>query len=172
KDVNNPLSSYTKQFKTVQDYTGTSKESFQGFQDIMKEFEESLNLSQKENEEHMKNMDAYTKTQEENAPFGAEFTENLSKFDGTLSAEDIRMQTAALEQANAKMTSEFQILEDSNSLLSQTQALQSYIAETNARIDAVDAEIMGTLENDFRTAVYNDLLRILQENEYSDKLNE
>ncbi|MBC8829915.1 type VII secretion protein EsaA, partial [Escherichia coli] len=37
KDVNNPLSSYTKQFKTVQDYTGTSKESFQGFQDIMKE---------------------------------------------------------------------------------------------------------------------------------------
>lgn len=47
KDVNNPLSSYTKQFKTVQDYTGTSKESFQGFQDIMKEFEESLNLSQK-----------------------------------------------------------------------------------------------------------------------------
>ncbi|PSA00215.1 type VII secretion protein EsaA [Listeria monocytogenes] len=172
KDVNNPLSSYTKQFKTVQDYTGTSKESFQGFQDIMKEFEESLNLSQKENEEHMKNMDAYTKTQEENAPFGAEFTENLSKFDGTLSAEDIRMQTAALEQANAKMTSEFQILEDSNSLLSQTQALQSYIAETNARIDAVDAEIMGTLENDFRTAVYNDLLRILRENEYSDKLNE
>ncbi|MBE8365748.1 type VII secretion protein EsaA, partial [Leptospira borgpetersenii serovar Balcanica] len=119
KDVNNPLSSYTKQFKTVQDYTGTSKESFQGFQDIMKEFEESLNLSQKENEEHMKNMDTYTKTQEENAPFGVEFTENLSKFDGTLSAEDIRMQTAALEQANAKMTSEFQILEDSNSLLSQ-----------------------------------------------------
>lgn len=54
----------------MQDYTGTSKESFQGFQDIMKEFEESLNLSQKENEEHMKNMDTYTKTQEENAPFG------------------------------------------------------------------------------------------------------
>ncbi|EAE1482758.1 type VII secretion protein EsaA [Listeria monocytogenes] len=172
KDVNNPLSNYTKQFKTVQDYTGTSKESFQGFQEIMKEFEESLNLSKQENAEHMKNMDGFTKTQEENAPFGVKFTENLSNFDGTLSAEDIRTQTAALEQANAKMTSEFQIIEDSNSLLSQTQALQNYIAETNARIEAVDAEIMGTLENDFRTAVYDDLLRILRENEYSDKLNE
>ncbi|MQT34106.1 hypothetical protein, partial [Pseudomonas helleri] len=90
KDVNNPLSNYTKQFKVVQDYTGASKESFQGFQEIMKEFEESLNVSKQENAEHMKNMDGFTKTQEENAPFGVKFTENLSNFDGTLSAEDIR----------------------------------------------------------------------------------
>ncbi|MCD2247852.1 type VII secretion protein EsaA [Listeria marthii] len=171
-DVNNPLSNYTEQFKTVQTYTGTSKESFQGFQDIMKEFEESLNVSKTENAEHMKNMDSYTKAQETNAPFGIKFTENLQNFDGSLSAEDIRTQTAALEQANAQMTSEFQVLEGTNSLLSQTQALQNYIAETNARIEALDGEIIGTLENDFRTAVYNDLLRILKENDYSDKINE
>ncbi|MDT0014903.1 type VII secretion protein EsaA [Listeria cossartiae] len=172
KDVNNPLSNYTEQFKTVQTYTGTSKESFQGFQDIMKEFEESLNVSKTENAEHMKNMDGFTKTQETNAPFGIKFTENLQNFDGSLSAEDIRTQTAALEQANAQMTSEFQVLEGANSLLSQTQALQNYIAETNARIEALDGEIIGTLENDFRTAVYNDLLRILKENDYSDRINE
>ncbi|MBC6148647.1 type VII secretion protein EsaA [Listeria innocua] len=172
KDINNPLSNYTKQFKTVEDYTGASKESFQGFQKIMKAFEESLNLAKKENAEHMKNMDAFTKTQEENGPFRAGFAENLQTFDGTLTAEDIRTQTAALERANDQMTSEFQIIEGNNSLLTQTQALQSYIAETNARIEALDAEIVGTLENDFRTAVYNDLLRILQENEYSDRLNE
>ncbi|MBC1998403.1 type VII secretion protein EsaA [Listeria marthii] len=172
KDVNNPLSNYTEQFKTVQTYTGTSKESFQGFQDIMKEFEESLKISKTENAEHMKNMDGFTKTQETNAPFGIKFTENLQNFDGSLSAEDIRTQTAALEQANAQMTSEFQVLEGTNSLLSQTQALQNYIAETNARIEALDGEIVGTLENDFRTAVYNDLLRILKENDYSDRINE
>ncbi|MBC1345218.1 type VII secretion protein EsaA, partial [Listeria welshimeri] len=171
-DINNPLSNYTKQFKAVEDYTGASKESFKGFQEIMKAFEESLNLAKQENAEHMKNMDAFTKTQEENGPLRAGFAENLQTFDGTLIAEDIRTQTAALERANDQMTSEFQIIEGNNSLLTQTQALQSYIAETNARIEALDAEIMGTLENDFRPAVYKDLLRILQENEYSDRLNE
>ncbi|EEO7553724.1 type VII secretion protein EsaA [Listeria monocytogenes] len=172
KDINSPLSSYTEQFKTVQDYTGNSKESFQGFQEIMKDFEKSLNISKKENTEHMKNMDTFTKTQETNAPFEAKFTKDLQTFDGTLSADDIRERTTALEQANKKMTSEFQISEGNNSLLSQTQGLQKYIADTNAQIEALDAEITGTLNNDFRTAVYNDLLRILQENEYSDKLNE
>ncbi|EDK4068457.1 type VII secretion protein EsaA [Listeria monocytogenes] len=172
KDINNPLSNYTQQFKTVQDYTGTSKESFQGFQEIMKEFEESLNTAKQENTEHMKNMDAFTKTQEENAPFGAKFAENLQAFDASLTADDIRTQTAALEKANNQMTSEFQILEGNNSLLSQTQALQNYITETNARMEALDAEITGTLENDFRTAVSKDLIRILQENDYSDRLNE
>ncbi|MBM5608750.1 type VII secretion protein EsaA [Listeria ivanovii] len=172
EDVNNPLSNYTKQFKTVQDYTGTSKESFQGFQDIMKEFEESLNNSKKENAEYMKSMDAFVKTQEDNVPFAESFTEDLHKFDGSLSADDIRNQTAALEQANDQMTTEFQVLNDSNTLLSQTQGLQNYIADVNARIDALDAEINGTLNDDFRTAVYNDLLRILQTNEYSEELNE
>ncbi|MBC1375903.1 type VII secretion protein EsaA [Listeria farberi] len=172
KDINNPLSSYTEQFKTVQDYTGNSKESFKGFQDIMKDFEKSLNISKKENAEYMKNMDGFTKMQEMNAPFGAKFTENLQSFDGALSADDIRTQTVALEKANDQMRSEFQVLEGNNSLLSQTQGLQNYITDTNARIEALDAEIIGTLNNDFRTAVYNDLLRILQENEYSDKLNE
>ncbi|MBC1385765.1 type VII secretion protein EsaA, partial [Listeria innocua] len=155
KDINNPLSSYTEQFKTVQDYTGNSKESFQGFQEIMKDFEKSLNISKKENTEHMKNMDTFTKTQETNAPFEAKFTKDLQTFDGTLSADDIREQTTALEQANKKMTSEFQISEGNNSLLSQTQGLQKYIADTNAQIEALDAEITGTLNNDFRTAVYN-----------------
>ncbi|HAB0010231.1 TPA_asm: type VII secretion protein EsaA [Listeria monocytogenes] len=172
KDVNNPLSNYTEQFKTVQDYTGNSKKSFQGFQDIMKEFEKSLNTAKQENADYMKNMDSFTKMQETNAPFGVNFTEDLQTFDGTLSAEDIRVQTVALEQANAQMTAEFQVLEGNNSLLSQTQGLQNYIADTNARVEALDAEIIGTLNNDFRTAVYNDLLRILQENEYSDKLNQ
>ncbi|MBC1596212.1 type VII secretion protein EsaA [Listeria seeligeri] len=172
KDVNNPLSSYTEQFKTVQDYTGTSKESFQGFQDIMKDFEESLNVAKKENATHMTNMDDFTKMQELNVPFEETFTENLQKFDGSLSADDIRAQTAALEQANAQMTTEFQIMEDNNTLLSQTQGLQNYIADTNARINSLDDEIMTTLSDDFRTAVYDDLLRILQENEYSDQLNE
>lgn len=172
KDVNDPLSSYTEQFKTVQDYTGTSKESFQGFQDIMKDFEESLNVAKKENATYMTNMDDFTKMQELNVPFEETFTENLQKFDGSLSADDIREQTAALEQANAQMTTEFQIMEDNNTLLSQTQGLQNYIADTNARINSLDDEIMTTLSDDFRTAVYDDLLRILQENEYSDQLNE
>ncbi|MBK3914709.1 type VII secretion protein EsaA [Listeria ivanovii] len=172
KDVNKPLSSYTEQFKTVQDYTGTSKDSFQGFQDIMKNFEESLNLAKKENATHMTNMDAFTKMQELNMPFEATFTENLQKFDGSLSADDIRAQTAALEQANAHMTTEFQIMGNNNTLLSQTQGLQNYIADTNVRINAIDEEIKAALNDDFRTAVSRDLLRILQENEYSDKLNE
>ncbi|HFQ6393650.1 TPA: type VII secretion protein EsaA, partial [Listeria monocytogenes] len=118
------------------------------------------------------NMDDFTKMQELNVPFEETFTENLQKFDGSLSADDIRAQTAALEQANAQMTTEFQIMEDNNTLLSQTQGLQNYIADTNARINSLDDEIMTTLSDDFRTAVYDDLLRILQENEYSDQLNE
>lgn len=36
----------------------------------------------------------------------------------------------------------------------------------------VDVEIMGMFENDFWMVVYNDLLCILWENEYLDKLNE
>ena len=42
KDIHSPLANYTNQFKTVQDYTGVSVNSFKGFQDVLKGFGQAL----------------------------------------------------------------------------------------------------------------------------------
>ncbi|WP_099223956.1 type VII secretion protein EsaA [Listeria costaricensis] len=160
--VNSPLSNYTDQFQTVQDYTGTSKESFKSFQDMLNDYEKSLQESGKQSETYDKSLEELLAMQDEHAPFGESLSDNLTKFSADLSADTVMSETQALEQANQLFSSEFQAIEGENSLLTQTQGLQNYIADINSRVTGVDEELQTVLDSELEQAVAADLKRILQ----------
>ncbi len=160
--VNTPLSSYTDQFQTVQDYTGTSKETFKSFQDLLNDYEKSLQESGKQSETYGKSLEELLAMQDEHAPFGESLSDNLTKFSADLSADTVLSETRALEQANQLFASEFQAIEGEDSLLTQTQGLQNYIADINSRVMGVDEELQTVLDSELEAAVAEDLKRILQ----------
>lgn len=161
-NVNAPISNYTKQFKTVQDYTGTSKESFKGFQELLTGYQKTLQEGSKANSVYNDQLQSAADLQVKNMPSSDLLTKSLDTFDHSLSADSIINETAALKQANQYLYTEFQIIGSNNSLLSQTQSLQNYIKDTNGRITALDKELLATLDSDLNKAVSEDLKRILQ----------
>ena len=61
KDVHSPLANYTNQFKTVQDYTGISVNSFKGFQDVLKGFGQALDEGNKSNNTYLEGFNNFQK---------------------------------------------------------------------------------------------------------------
>ncbi len=159
--VKDPLSNYTNQFEIVQNYTGSSKESFSGFEDLLKNQESSLADASKENEAYQESLNSLVAMQEKNAPFGTTFTDNLQKYSASISADSVQGQLAALEQANAVLFAELQTMQDSTSLMSQTQALQNYIQDVNSRITNLDQQLNTTIQADIYEDVENELVKIL-----------
>lgn len=159
--VHNPLANYTDQFKTVQDYTGSSKESFTGFQDLLKGHENSLLEADQENKVYGTDLSSLLKMQQDHTPFGTTFEDNLQKYTASLSAENVQSQLGALQQANALLYRELTSSENTTSLMTQTQQLQNYIADVNARITAVDQSLNDTINAEIQDAVKQDLVRIL-----------
>ncbi|WP_088840814.1 type VII secretion protein EsaA [Listeria sp. ILCC797] len=159
--VKDPLSNYTDQFGTVQSYTGSSKESFSGFEELLKNQESSLADASKENAAYQESLNSLVAMQEKNAPFGTTFTDNLQKYSASISADSVQGQLAALEQANAVLYAELQTMQDSNSLMSQTQALQNYIQDVNSRITDLDNQLNTTIQADIQEDIQKELAQIL-----------
>ncbi|WP_167629017.1 type VII secretion protein EsaA [Listeria valentina] len=159
--VHDPLASYTDQFKTVQDYTGSSKDSFTGFQDLLKGHEKSLLEADQENKVYGTDLARLLKMQQDHTPFGATFEDNLQKYTASLSADNVQSQLGALQQANALLYRELTTTENTASLMTQTQQLQNYIADVNSRIMAVDQSLNDTINAEIQDAVRQDLIRIL-----------
>lgn len=159
--VHDPLASYTDQFKAVQDYTGSSKESFTGFQDLLKGHEKSLLEADQGNKVYGTDLASLLKMQQDHTPFGAAFEDNLQKYTASLSADNVQSQLGALQQANALLYRELTTAENTASLMTQTQQLQNYIADVNSRIMAVDQSLNDTINAEIQDAVRQDLIRIL-----------
>lgn len=159
--VNNPLANYTNQFEAVQNYTSSSKESFSGFQDLLNGQKTALLDASKENAAYQKTLEGLVTLQEKNAPFGTTFADNLQKYSASLSSDSVQNELGTLEQANLVLYSELQSMQDSMSLMSQTQALQNYIEDVNKRITTLDTEMNNTIQADILHDVQVELTDIL-----------
>ncbi|WP_052006816.1 hypothetical protein [Listeria fleischmannii] len=85
----------------------------------------------------------------------------MQKYSASLSSDSVQNELGTLEQANLVLYSELQSMQDSMSLMSQTQALQNYIEDVNKRITTLDTEMNNTIQADILHDVQVELTDIL-----------
>ncbi|WP_084797832.1 type VII secretion protein EsaA [Neobacillus mesonae] len=87
--IHQPLSGYTSQFGTVQENANLSMESFQGLQEILKGFENSLGEGVKTGSTYQTNFLDFKKMQDTNRLLVNGFSDQLRLFDNGLNHGDV-----------------------------------------------------------------------------------
>lgn len=161
--VNSPLSNYTQQFKTVQDYTGTSKESFRGLQDILKGFGTGLADGTKVNETYFQSLEKLAKNQETNALVTKSFAEQMTQNDSAMSTEDVSEQLANMKSSNDDIFKQFQKMEEERTLSTQVDSVQKYLDMVNEQVSTINTEVTTKMGEGLRGDVESDLLNYISE---------
>ncbi|MBC1501756.1 type VII secretion protein EsaA [Listeria weihenstephanensis] len=161
--VNSPLSNYTQQFKTVQDYTGTSKESFRGLQDTLKGFGTGLADGTKVNETYFQSLEKLAKNQETNAIVTKSFAEQMTKNDSAMSTGDVSEQLAMLKSSNDEIYKQFQKMEENRTLSVQVDSVQKYLDTVNEQVSMIDKEVTTKMGEGLHGNVENDLLNYISD---------
>ncbi|MBC1475251.1 type VII secretion protein EsaA [Listeria grandensis] len=161
--VNSPLSNYTQQFKTVQDYTGMSKESFRGLQDILKGFGTGLADGTKVNETYFQSLEKLAKNQETNALVTKSFAEQMTQNDSAMSTGDVSEQLANLKNSNDEIYRQFQKMEEERTLSTQVDSVQKYLDTVNEQVSMINTEVTTKLGDGLSDNVKRDLLNYISE---------
>ncbi|MBC1436439.1 type VII secretion protein EsaA [Listeria rocourtiae] len=176
-NVNSPLSNYTQQFKTVQDYTGMSKDSFKGLQDILKGFGTGLAEGTKVNETYFQSLEKLAKNQEANALVSKSFAEQMSNNDTAMSTADVSEQLSNLKNANDAIFKQFQKMEEERTLSVQVDSVQRYLDTVNEQVTMINTEVTtkmgeslrGSVESDLQQYISNEGNRTITLDELTDK---
>src|SRR5690625_4499204 len=80
-EINTPLSNYTNQFRTVQDYTEVSKDSYSGLESVLDTFQTSLSGDVDDNKLFGQDIASVIQTKEAENKITASFGEFFDKFD-------------------------------------------------------------------------------------------
>lgn len=176
-NVNSPLSNYTQQFKTVQDYTGMSKDSFKGLQDILKGFGTGLMEGTKVNETYFQSLEKLAKSQEANALVSKSFAEQMSNNDTAMSTADVSEQLSNLKSSNDAIFKQFQKMEEERTLSVQVDSVQRYLDAVNEQVAMINTEVTtkmgeslrGSVEGDLQQYISNEGNRTITLDELTDK---
>ncbi|MBC1226896.1 type VII secretion protein EsaA [Listeria booriae] len=155
--VNAPLSQYTQQFKTVQDYTGTSKESFRSLQDILKGFGTGLADGTKTNETYFQSLEKLAKNQETNALVTKSFAEKMTQNDQAMSTGDVSEQLANLKSSNDAIYAQFQKMEENKTMAVQVDNVQKYLDTINEQVAMINNEVTTKMGDGLTENVRTDL---------------
>lgn len=129
KDIHSPLANYTNQFKTVQDYTGVSVNSFKGFQDVLKGFGQALDEGNKSNSTYLDGFNNFQKMQTDNNLLANNFTNQFNQYMNDMNTGDALKQLSALESANKSISNQFTFSEKEPNILTDASAVQKYLAD-------------------------------------------
>ncbi|EUJ32224.1 type VII secretion protein EsaA [Listeria cornellensis] len=161
--VNSPLSNYTQQFKTVQDYTVMSKDSFKGLQDILKGFGTGLAEGTKTNETYFQSLEKLAKSQETNALVSKSFAEQMSGNDTAMATADVSEQLSNLKSSNDAIFKQFQKMEEERTLSTQVDSVQTYLDAVNEQVAMINTEVTTKMGESLRGSVEGDLLRYISD---------
>ncbi|MCC2538842.1 type VII secretion protein EsaA [Bacillus paranthracis] len=153
KDVHSPLANYTNQFKTVQDYTGISVNSFKGFQDVLKEFGQALDEGNKSNNTYLEGFNNFQKMQTDNNLLANNFTNQFNQYMSDMNSGDVLKQLSALESANKIIANQFTLSEKDPSILADASAIQKYLTDVKKQVSEYDTELAGKLESDIQATI-------------------
>lgn len=162
-NVNSPLSNYTQQFKTVQDYTGMSKDSFKGLQDVLKGFGTGLAEGTKVNETYFQSLEKLAKNQETNALVSKSFAEQMAGNDAAMSTVDVSEQLSNLKTSNDAIFKQFQKLEEERTLSTQVDNVQKYLDTVNEQVAMINTEVTTKMGESLRGSVEGDLLKYISD---------
>ncbi|NWO13234.1 type VII secretion protein EsaA [Virgibacillus sp.] len=107
-EVYNPLDNYTNQFSTIKDSTEVSKDSFQGFQEIMNNFEKELLDDAELDEDYLSSVHDVKKLKEQNNTQILEFYQTLNEFDRSLKQQEVDQELERLQLANKLINEQLQ----------------------------------------------------------------
>lgn len=153
KDVHSPLANYTNQFKTVQDYTGISVNSFKGFQDVLKGFGQALDEGNKSNNTYLEGFNNFQKMQTDNNLLANNFTNQFNQYMGDMNSGDVLKQLSALESANKIIANQFTLSEKDPNILADASAIQKYLTDVKKQVSEYDTELAGKLESDMQATI-------------------
>ncbi|WP_242291186.1 type VII secretion protein EsaA [Bacillus cereus group sp. BfR-BA-01356] len=157
KDIHSPLANYTNQFKTVQDYTGVSVNSFKGFQDVLKGFGQALDEGNKSNSTYLDGFNNFQKMQTDNNLLANNFTNQFNQYMNDMNTGDALKQLSALESANKIISNQFTFSEKEPNILTDASAIQKYLADVKKQVSEYDTELAGKLESDIQETVIKKL---------------
>ncbi|WP_257147202.1 type VII secretion protein EsaA, partial [Bacillus wiedmannii] len=157
KDVHSPLANYTNQFKTVQDYTGISVNSFKGFQDVLKGFGQALDEGNKSNNTYLEGFNNFQKIQTDNNLLANNFTNQLNQYMSDMNSGDVLKQLSALESANKIIANQFTLSEKDPNILADASTIQKYLTDVKKQVSEYDTELAGKLESDIQETVIKKL---------------
>ncbi|QWI08335.1 type VII secretion protein EsaA [Bacillus toyonensis] len=157
KDVHSPLANYTNQFKTVQDYTGVSVNSFKGFQDVLKGFGQVLDEGNKSNTTYLEGFNNFQKMQSDNNLLANNFTSQFNQYMSEMNTGDVLKQLSALESANKVITNQFTLSEKEPNILADASAIQKHLTDVKKQVSEYDTELAGKLESDIQETVIKKL---------------
>ncbi|MFC9418704.1 type VII secretion protein EsaA [Bacillus mobilis] len=153
KDVHSPLANYTNQFKTVQDYTGISVNSFKGFQDVLKGFGQALDEGNKSNNTYLEGFNNFQKIQTDNNLLANNFTNQFNQYMSDMNSGDVLKQLSALESANKIIANQFTLSEKDPNILADASAIQKYLTDVKKQVSEYDTELAGKLESDIQATI-------------------
>ncbi|MBP1968670.1 type VII secretion EsaA-like protein [Virgibacillus natechei] len=162
--INNPLSSYTDRFSDVQDNTETSKESFNGLEEVLETFEDSLSSQAQTNQNYLSDMEEHSESQEANNLLSNEFLGKLNDFDNQINSENVLQQLAELEAANEAINNQFQQDEnDRQTIVTNAATIQRQLENTSEQIANLDTYLQENLDLGVRSRVEDRLSGIFAE---------
>ncbi|PGZ99174.1 type VII secretion protein EsaA [Bacillus pseudomycoides] len=149
-DVQSPLANYTQQFKTVQDYTGVSIDTFKGFQGVLNGFEQNIDGTAQSNLAFQNSFGNFQKTQGENSLVANNFSNQLNQFNSDLSTADVLKRLDTLELTNKAIADQFTLADQkaNANILSDSAAIQNYLTDVNSKISSYDADLTEKLKSD------------------------
>ncbi|PGU04166.1 type VII secretion protein EsaA [Bacillus cereus] len=153
KDVHSPLANYTNQFKTVQDYTSISVNSFKGFQDVLKGFGQALDEGNKSNNTYLEGFNNFQKMQTDNNLLANSFTNQFNQYMSDMNTGDVLKQLSALESANKIIANQFTLSEKDPNILADASAIQKYLTDVKKQVSEYDTELAGKLESDIQATI-------------------
>ncbi|QTN00547.1 type VII secretion protein EsaA [Sediminibacillus dalangtanensis] len=169
-EIHNPLENYTSQFGAIKDNTQISKDSFTGFQDIVKDFETQLAENAELDENYRSGMQDVFQLAENNSSQTLDFSQSINQFDESLNQYDVEQQLENLKQANININNQFAQQDNSqteeppvttfmlsrqsvsqaptNNIKLGAAALQQHLQESLAKVEATQLEIESRLNPD------------------------
>ncbi|WP_257140263.1 type VII secretion protein EsaA [Bacillus pseudomycoides] len=152
-DVHNPLANYTQQFKTVQDYTGVSVNSFKGFEGVLQRFGQTIDEGAKSNATYLGGFDNLQNLQTGNNLLANNFSNQLNQFNSDLSTNDVLKQLSALESANKVIASHFNDSDKQSNALTDSTAIQQYLADVINKMKSYDEELADKLKKNIQETI-------------------
>lgn len=149
-EVHSPLAGYTQQFKSVQDQTGVSKNSFKGLQEILNGFGNNLNEGMKSNQTYQTTFGDFNKMKEANGLVVKDFTTQLTQFDQGMNMTDF-MQLEKLEAANKVIFDQFQLTENNPKLLADS--IKNNLKDRSAEIDKYSKELEPESDSELEKSI-------------------
>ena len=158
--IHRPLAGYTSQFGAVQTNTKVSKDSFQGLQDILKDFEKNIGQGVQTGNNYQSGFKDFTNLQAANVLASNDFSEQLMAFDSQMNDGNVLQQLEGLMAANRAINEQFHTNEDqSANILSEAAALQTYLTNTKEEIEKADTELAEKLAADIQTSIRDQVLK-------------